>query len=398
MSNDKAWGIVSSNPYAIRALEKATRRRTDPVRIKKNYRKLLNISAEFTPYINSETEIKINKETSQINTNFYVDHSNNESKIKNIVSQDVKWTLGNLKDGWEWFAFTFNDQEQIELTTEEIANMISASEEITQKAYERMQLNDSNHKWMTYTKAETNYIIKKCDVTKDDLVFDFGCGIGRHSVQLSNYCKNIIGIDYIDNNIETAKFNAERSNRKNVAFVKGDCRSFKYKNQADAIICLYDVIGTFKKSIDNENIIKQISYNLKLGGKALISVMNYESTEYNAIHKFEFDKNPNEILKLLSSNAMEKTGNIFDPKFYLVDTKTKIIYRKEQFSPKNDIPVEYIVMDKRFSMDEIVTLCEKNHLEVIEKKYVNASNWEKDLTPTDKKAREILLLCRKTLN
>lgn len=276
--------------------------------------------------------------------------------------------------------------------------MISASEEITQKAYERMQLNDSNHKWMAHTKDETNYIVKKCDVTKDDLIFDFGCGIGRHSVQLSNYCKKVIGIDYIDNNIETAKFNAERSNRKNAAFVKGDCRSFKYKKQADAIICLYDVIGTFKKSIDNENIIKQISYNLKLGGNALISVMNYESTEYNAIHKFEFDKNPNEILKLPSSDTMEKTGNIFDPKFYLVDTQTKIIYRKEQFSPKNDIPVEYIVMDKRFSMDEIVTLCEKNHLEVIEKKYVNASNWEKDLTPTDKNAKEILLLCRKTLN
>ena len=31
-----AWGIISANPYAIRALEKTTRRRSDPVRIKHN--------------------------------------------------------------------------------------------------------------------------------------------------------------------------------------------------------------------------------------------------------------------------------------------------------------------------------------------------------------------------
>jgi len=34
-SNQFAWGIVSANPYAIRALEKATRRRAVPIRIKK---------------------------------------------------------------------------------------------------------------------------------------------------------------------------------------------------------------------------------------------------------------------------------------------------------------------------------------------------------------------------
>lgn len=37
-SDHYAWGIVSANPYAIRALEKATRRHATPIRIKKNYK------------------------------------------------------------------------------------------------------------------------------------------------------------------------------------------------------------------------------------------------------------------------------------------------------------------------------------------------------------------------
>ena len=38
-SSNFAWGIVSSNPYAIRALEKATRRRSSPKIIRKHIEK-----------------------------------------------------------------------------------------------------------------------------------------------------------------------------------------------------------------------------------------------------------------------------------------------------------------------------------------------------------------------
>lgn len=395
MSNDTAWGIVTSNPYAIRALEKATRRRTEPSRIKKDYRKLINISSEFAPYINKNTEIKIDKYTAQINTNFYIDHSDIQNKINNIVSEDVKWKLGDLQEGWEWFVFTFNDQQQIELTTEEIAKMISDSEEITKKAYEKMNFNTREHKWMNHTEAEVQYIKEKCNIKYDDTILDFGCGIGRHTIPISNFCKQAIGIDYIERNIETANEKVKSSKIENAFFITEDCRTFKYKKQVDGIICVYDVIGTFKIDSDNVKIIKQIAYNLKTKGKALISVMNYESTLANAKYKFEFDKNPNPVLDLASSETMSTTGNIFNPDFYLVDTKTRIIYRKEQFSNETDMPVEYVVMDRRYSMDEIVALCEKNGLRVIEKKYVNAKNWNISLNAKNKKAKEILLLCEK---
>lgn len=61
-SNHFAWGIVSANPYAIRALEKATRRRAVPMRIKKNATKLRNIGRKHVPFIDEETEFDITEE------------------------------------------------------------------------------------------------------------------------------------------------------------------------------------------------------------------------------------------------------------------------------------------------------------------------------------------------
>src|SRR6202012_3675523 len=45
-----AWGLLTANPYAIRALEKATRRRCDPRRIGKNVAKLKAIGKKQTVY------------------------------------------------------------------------------------------------------------------------------------------------------------------------------------------------------------------------------------------------------------------------------------------------------------------------------------------------------------
>lgn len=99
-SNQFAWGIVSANPYAIRALEKATRRRAVPIRIKKNAVKLKNIGRENVPFINDDTVFEITENTSKVNTNFFVEHSDNVNKIANITNEEMPWLLGELQDGW----------------------------------------------------------------------------------------------------------------------------------------------------------------------------------------------------------------------------------------------------------------------------------------------------------
>ena len=44
------------------------------------------------------------------------------------------WSMGPLQEGWEWFAFTFRDQQQIDLTRKEIEQMLLASDAVTKHA------------------------------------------------------------------------------------------------------------------------------------------------------------------------------------------------------------------------------------------------------------------------
>lgn len=87
-------GLVSSHPYAIRSLEKATGYLCEPNIIELIIPNLLNNNP--IPYIQNKIVTK-----TIINTEFFVDHTN----ILNIIEDDDKWILGNLPEGYEFFAF-----------------------------------------------------------------------------------------------------------------------------------------------------------------------------------------------------------------------------------------------------------------------------------------------------
>jgi 2-polyprenyl-3-methyl-5-hydroxy-6-metoxy-1,4-benzoquinol methylase len=51
---------------------------------------------------------------------------------------------------------------------------------------------------------------------------DFGCGVGRLVVPLSNYSDQVIGVDVSDSMIKEAKANCQERNIQNITFVKSD--------------------------------------------------------------------------------------------------------------------------------------------------------------------------------
>lgn len=391
-----AWGIVSANPYAIRALEKTTRRRTDPVRVKHNLKKIISIGIENLPYINEQTETFVTSEISRINTEFFVDHTDVEKMIENVVTDTVPWTLGNLEEGWEWLAFTFKDQLPFALTEDEIQNMLRVSDSIVQTAYKRMDLTESQV-WIKHTEEEVDFILKECELTPGDYLIDFGCGQGRHCLGLASHNINVVGIDYVDKNIDIANRKKTEKRINNVEFVLGDCRNIAVNTSATAAICLYDVIGTYADNSENIKILENIFYHLKPGGIALISVMNYHLTYAQAKYKFQLSKNPNAILSIKPNNIMEATGNIFDPEYYLVDTETGVIYRREQFRRGRSLPVELIVRDKRFMLNEIEDMCKQVGFVVEYSRFVNARDWLTGFDSIHKSAKEILIKCSKNL-
>lgn len=390
LSDDFAWGILSANPYAVRALEKSTRRRSIPIRIHRNIRKIIEVGSNSLPYISKDTEYKVDADNSRMNTKFFIDHSEVPDMLKKVISEETPWNLGDLPEGWEWIAFTFRDQEQINLSRLELEEMVATSDDIAKQAYARMQLD--NQPWMRHTDEEVCFILQECALKQGMRLIDFGCGIGRHGIAISKYGIQVIGVDYVESNILEAKRKAATNT--SIEFLEGDCRSIEL-GACDAAICLYDVIGSFVKLDDNQKILNNIAKHLKPGGIAIISVMNFELTAAKAKYKFSFSKDPNRLLKLSPSTIMEHTGDVFQEDFMMVDEKTHIIYRREQFIEGRDLPKELLVRDRRFTMDEIISMCEKAGLQVLLSRYVSATNWNRPLSSTDDHAKEILLKCRK---
>lgn len=392
LSDHYAWGIMSSNPYAVRALEKATRRRCDPELILRRKKKLVRVGTENIPFLGSNVETS--DKSPAINTHFLVDHSNIDNMIKSVNSEDVPWLLGDLAEGWEWFAFTFQDQEQIKLSSQEIEKMIDSSDQVTKEAYSRMSLGQ-NQKWQKHTGEETDFIIKECGLHQGSAVLDFGCGQGRHSLELAKNGFDVKGVDYIKELVNKANKKAKELALFNADFEVGDCRTIRINKLYDAVLCLYDVIGSFADNKENLKIIESIAYHLKPSGKAIISVMNYDFTQAKAKKSFSFRNDPNKLLdELKAGQIMEKTGDIFDPDYFLIDEETQIVYRKEQFTEGDRLPVELIVRDRRYRKDEMESMCEAADLIVEWARYVGAGKWS-DLNQNKVDAKEILVLCRK---
>ena len=189
-----AWGLLTANPYAVRALEKATQRRCEPDRIKKNKRVLLKHGWTHVPYVDEHMNVDVGNGRSRIHTEFFVDHSDVNDMLQR-VTESLSWKLGEIREGWEWFAFTFKDQCRIPLSLEDVTSMLVVSDQITHQAYARMQLNDG-HAWARHACRESSQIIDYCQIEKGQTVLDFGCGPGRHAIELAKFGVVVTGVDY----------------------------------------------------------------------------------------------------------------------------------------------------------------------------------------------------------
>jgi SAM-dependent methyltransferase/GNAT superfamily N-acetyltransferase len=392
-SNYFAWGIMSSNPYAIRALEKATYRRVDPKIIKAKKIGLRKFAVENVSYVHHSTEFVTTTNNSKVNTMFPSDISKIGLKLNNVTSKGIPWLLGEIDEGWEWLAFTFQSQEKIKLTKEEMYEILDVSEKIAHRAYSKMDMDSSSQAWARHTKNEIQFIIENCQLQKLSKIGDFGCGIGRHTNGLIELgYTRAVGIDYSEELLKIARGKATLPSN----FIQDDCRNINLDEKFDAIICLYDVIGSFIDNSENIKILENIYKSLKNDGYVLISVMNFELTKDIAKHIFSFEEDHNRLLDLEASDIMQKTGAVFNPDYYMIDKDTNIVYRREQFNFADHLPEELIVRDYRFTKNEIEQMCMNAGFKILFSRYVQAGAWDTELNAVDKKAKEILVLCKKS--
>jgi 2-polyprenyl-3-methyl-5-hydroxy-6-metoxy-1,4-benzoquinol methylase len=255
---------------------------------------------------------------------------------------------------------------------------------------------DVNHKWNKHTEHEIDVFIGATN-SQNSLIFDVGCGNGRHSIELVKRNFRVVGIDFTENFIEHCKKHAsEKINnyQNNLEFICTDIRDYQSEKKFDYAICLYDVIGSFASKEDNKKILTTIFNHLKTGGKLLISVMNGELSKYKSLNMAESEHELFEqLLNIKPSNTMEYTGNIFNPTYYI--WCDGVVYRKEQFNIDDNLTCELIVRDRRYSKSELIAVLNEVGFGVIYVKYVKTGDWFNELDALDDRAKEILLFCEK---
>lgn len=387
-SDDFAWGLVSANPCTVRTLESATFRNCDPKLIEKNLTALKMIGRD-TSFVKDDA-YEVGHCISQVNTEFYVDN-------KDFFGEyDCSDRLGNLKPGREWLAFTFREQPIDKKSfRNHFKNMILEYENILIDAYGRMKM--KSHPWTKGTDEEVDFIKNYCPSGR---ILDLGCGFGRHSIGLAKAGYSVVGVDNSADHLIQAIQSEKDENR--VRFIEDDVRFFiDQNNHFDMVICLYDVVGSYPYKEDNIRIIKTAHRNLRQGGTFILSVMNMELTEsiipkeQKGVLRFH----PELLEKLVPSNTMQESGQIFNPAYLLLDTsRNKLVYRKEQFENDNGLPAEYIIRDKRFTGKEISKYVKEAGFIIEELRYVQSGKFSIKLEPTDKNAKEILLVCRKRIH
>jgi 2-polyprenyl-3-methyl-5-hydroxy-6-metoxy-1,4-benzoquinol methylase len=363
-TNHFAWGLITANPYAVRALEKATRRRCSPSDIRGHREVITRLGTRVVPYAGTSTETIITSGESRINTAFFLDHTRLPEMLRR-AAEKVPWCLGPLSEGWEWLAFTFRDQGQIALTREEPEKMLLASDAVTKQAYSRMLVKADARLWARHATAEAGFVLDNCSIQPGGSVVDFGCGSGRHALALAGLGVNVVGVDYVQSFVDTARTDASARSLNSVSFVAADCRDMRLGQLFDAAICLYDVVGSYTNEEQNLSLIKNLGKHVRANGHVLLSVMNMELTERRARNWFAIDSDPDKLLTLPASNIMESSGEVFNPDYYLIDRNTKIVYRKEQFAEGDDLPVELLVRDRRYTKEQIENLCQQAGLDVV---------------------------------
>ena len=92
---------------------------------------------------------------------------------------------------------------------------------------------------------------------------------------------------------------------------------------------------------------------------------------------------------------MQKTGDVFDPDYYLIDTKTGTVYRKEQFAEDGLLSAELVVRDRRYDKEEIIRMFNDVGFDTLSCEYVQAGKWETPLEAADIKAKELLYFGKK---
>lgn len=390
LSDDDAWGIFSSNPLTIKALEDATFRHVNVDLVGK---KIVGGLQETLSDVLPGTSWLESYRNGCVDTHYPVEHDENDRKIKKAYPDGgFPFADSPLRDGEEWLALTFRSQAQ-NVNEAVMHKLTETSWTILQDAYSRMPMR--SQRWAAYAADEVEYLFSRDVIHPGDRVLDLGCGNGRHAVELARRGCIVHGVDFARGLIAQAR--SAGTDVPSLTFEEGDARFYRTPNRYDVILCVYDVIGSSIDPRDAERVVETISSMLKSGGRAVVGVMNLDLTckrcsrADNRFDNILLQKDFAKLMRLPSSQTMQSSGDVFKGQLILLNPKTGVAYRREIFEPENGngLKVEYVIPDRRFTQDSLRRLMGSSFVELFSS-CVCAGHWDCTLDPADNHAKEVL--------
>lgn len=102
-------------------------------------------------------------------------------------------------------------------------------------------------------------------------VLDLCCGMGRHSMALSDCGYQVTAIDLSEVLLaEARRYDAEGR----IAFIQGDMRAVPLEKPFDAVVNLFTSFGYFDNDADHVKVLFEICRLLKPGGRFIIDFLN----------------------------------------------------------------------------------------------------------------------------
>ncbi len=121
------------------------------------------------------------------------------------------------------------------------------------------------------TRAEVDFLTKALRLKPGDRVLDVPCGFGRHSGELARRGYSVVGVDLSRAMLRDARHRYHE--RERLRFVRGDMRRLSYREEFDAVVCLYTSFGYFSER-ENVATLRKMAWALKRRGRLLIDHRN----------------------------------------------------------------------------------------------------------------------------
>ncbi len=115
-------------------------------------------------------------------------------------------------------------------------------------------------------------IVKNTTISQNSRLLDLACGNGRHAYLISEYTKNVVGLDLSSHLLHQAY--KKKTTGQAPAFVRADMRHFPFNVKFDVIFSLFTSFGYFEDDEMHVHVAKEIYNSLNPNGLFILDYFN----------------------------------------------------------------------------------------------------------------------------